>query len=241
MQSLLKDWHWENWGRNRKIIRYTEILTNIYIYASFLQLTTKKLDWPLDGTAEVCRARLSFSSINPIPFFVASATRQFRSRGPSGDISRLSTHSSTDVLRADGTHLGTLASWFRMVLSFSSKPLSHSRSPRKISLGHTWGCAIFSVACQKALGWRRLASKAMSPTGLLSSAIFLQPLHHCFSYLSYLISAISAWFFIPFQAESENTEPGSWRPDARSLRISAAVFFPRTHLGITTLGVHSEI
>lgn len=82
------------------------------------------------------------------------------------------------------------------------------------------GCAILSVACQKALGWRRLASKAMSPanspTGLLSSAIFFN--HYT---TVFLISAISAWFFIPFQAESGNAEPGSWRPEARSLHISA--------------------
>lgn len=156
----------------------------IYIY---INSSTEKLDWPLDGTAEVCRASLSFSSINAIPFFVAWATLEFRYRGPSGDVSSVSTYSSIDVLRANGTHpaarlfkvvtpIGTLASWFRMVLSFSTKPLLHSRSPRKISLGHIWGCVIFSVACQKALGGRRLASKAMStansPTGILWSAIF---------------------------------------------------------------------
>lgn len=100
-----------------------------------------------------------------------------------------------------------------MVLSFSTKRLLHSRSPRKISLGHIWGCAILSVPCQKALGWRRLASKAMSPanspTGLLSSAIFFN--HYT---TVFLISAIPACFFIPFQAESGNAEPGSWRPEA---------------------------
>ena len=145
MQSILKGWHWDNWGQKPKD---HSIYINIYIYIYMhhsSNLTTKKLDWPLDGTADVCRARLSFSSINSIPFFVASATRQFRSRGLSGDMSRLWTHSGIDVLRADGTHpaarlfkgvtpIGTSASWFRMVLSFSTKwcfrfPPNHSYTP----------------------------------------------------------------------------------------------------------------
>ena len=70
------------------------------------------------------------------------------------------------------------------MLSFSTKPLLHSRTPRKISLGHIW---LHHTPCFLPKGSR-----------LESSAIFFK--HYT---TVFLIPAISAWFFIPVQADQK--------------------------------------
>ena len=108
----------------------------------------------------------------------------------------------------------------QMVLSFSTKPLLHSRSPRKISLGHIWGCTILFVSCQKALGWSHLlSSSTTTPLFFLSQLSQLD-----FSYPS---------------KQSQTTlsqDLGDQKQDLCTfLPLSS---FP-THLGSTTLGAHS--
>lgn len=43
MQSILKNWHWDNWGRNQNIIRYTK--RNIYIYICIIPPTSPPRNW----------------------------------------------------------------------------------------------------------------------------------------------------------------------------------------------------